>query len=98
MQAALDIAGSGIIQELVAITGDPSRVLSITDPTAPQHGVKTSFEPTDSTKALAGAAALFTAGLFTLPVERAFPLDRIAAAHELSAQGHVTGRLVITID
>ncbi|KQV78324.1 NADPH:quinone reductase [Rhizobacter sp. Root1221] len=99
VQAALDIAGSGIIQELVAITGgDPSRVLSITDPTAPQHGVKTSFEPKDSTQALAGAAALFTAGSFTLPVERVFPLDRIAAAHELSAQGHVTGRLVITID
>jgi len=98
VQAALDIAGSGNIQELVAITGRPSRVLSISDPSAAQHGAKTSFEPTDSTKALARAAALFTAGSFTLPVEQAFPLDRIAAAHELSAQGHVTGRLVITID
>ncbi|MDR6450465.1 NADPH:quinone reductase-like Zn-dependent oxidoreductase [Paraburkholderia terricola] len=95
VQAALDIAGSGIIRELVAITGDPSRVLSIADLSAPQHGAKTSFEPTDSTQALARAAALFTAGSFTLPVERAFPLDQIAAAHELSAQGHVTGRLVI---
>lgn len=98
VRAALDIAGSGVIQELVAITGDSSRVLSITDLSAPQHGAKTSFEPTDSTKALAGAAELFTAGSFTLPVERTFPLDRIATAHELSAQGHVTGRLVITID
>ena len=95
VQAALDIAGSGIIRELVAITGDPSRVLSIADLSAPQHGAKTSFESTDSTQALARAAALFTAGSFTLPVERAFPLDQIAAAHELSAQGHVTGRLVI---
>lgn len=98
VQAALDLAGSGIIPELIAITGDASRVLSIVDLTAPQHGARTSFEPTDSTQALANAAALFTAGLFTLPVEQAFPLDRIAAAHELSAQGHVTGRLVVTID
>jgi len=97
VQAALDLAGSGIIQELAAITGAPSRVLSITDPTAPQHGVKVSFEPTNSTHALAAAAALFTAGSFTLPVERTFSLDRIGAAHELSAQGHVTGRLVVTI-
>lgn len=98
VHAALDLAGSGIIPELIAITGDASRVLSIVDLTAPQHGARTSFEPTDSTRALANAAALFTAGLFTLPVEQAFPLDRIAAAHELSAQGHVTGRLVVTID
>jgi hypothetical protein len=74
VQAALDIAGSGVIPELVAITGDPSRVLSITDLSAPQHGAKTSFEPTNSIKALADAAALFTAGSFTLPVERAFPV------------------------
>lgn len=99
VQAALDIAGSGIIPELVAITGNPSKVLSIVDLTAPQHGARTSFEPMDdSTEALADAAALFIAGSFTLPVERAFPLDQIAAAHELSAQGHVTGRLIITID
>jgi hypothetical protein len=32
-----------------------------------------------------------------LPVEKAFPLDRIAAAHELSAQGRVTERLIVTM-
>lgn len=100
VQAALDIAGSGVIPELVAITGDASKVLSISDLSAPQHGAKTSFEPMDAalaSKALAGAASLFNAGAFTLPVEQTFPLDRIADAHELSAQGHVTGRLVITM-
>ncbi len=84
-------------ERLAAITGAPSRVLSITDPTAPQHGAKVSFESTDSTQALAAAAAPFAAGSFTLPVERTFSLDHIGAAHELSAQGHVTGRLVVTI-
>ncbi|MEO5796909.1 MAG: NADP-dependent oxidoreductase [Rhodoferax sp.] len=97
VHAALDIAGSGILPELVAITGDSSKVLSISDISAPEHGVKTSFENIDATPALARAAALFTAGSFTLPVERTFPLDQVAAAHELSAQGRVTGRLVITI-
>lgn len=97
VQGALDIAGSGIIPDLMAITGEPSKVLSIADITASEHGVRTSFDPRDATPALEQAAALYAAGFFTLPVERTFPLDEIAAAHELSAQGHVTGRLVITI-
>lgn len=97
VHAALDIAGSGVIPELIAITGDASKVLSISDLSAPEHGARTSFEPINATKTLAAAAALFSAGSFTLPVERTFPLDQIAAAHELSAQGHVTGRLIITI-
>jgi NADPH:quinone reductase-like Zn-dependent oxidoreductase len=98
VHAALDIAGSGVIPELIAITGDASKVLSISDLSAPEHGARTSFEPINATKTLAAAAALFSAGSFTLPVERTFPLDQIAAAHEVSAQGHVTGRLIITID
>lgn len=81
----------------MAITGEPSKVLSIADITASEHGVRTSFDPRDAKPALEQAAALYAAGSFTLPVERTFPLDEIAAAHELSAQGHVTGRLVITI-
>jgi NADPH:quinone reductase-like Zn-dependent oxidoreductase len=97
VHAALDIAGSGVIPELIAITGDASKVLSISDLSAPEHGARTSFEPINATKTLAAAAALFRAGSFTLPVERTFPLDHIAAAHEVSAQGHVTGRLIITI-
>jgi NADPH:quinone reductase-like Zn-dependent oxidoreductase len=98
VQAALDVAGSGIIPDLVAITGDPAKVVSIADFAATEYGVRTSFEPRDSTPVLAHAAALFTAGAFTLPVERAFPLDQVGAAQELSARGHVTGRLVITVD
>jgi len=97
VHAALDIAGSGVIPELIAITGDASKVLSISDLSAPVHGARTSFEPINATKALAAAATLFSAGSFILPVEKTFPLDHIAAAHEVSAQGHVTGRLIITI-
>lgn len=97
VQAALDITGSGVLPDLVAITGSRSKVLSIADLTAQEQGVKTSFVPVDSTPSLVRAAALFTAGSFTLPVERTFPLDQVAAAQELSAQGHVTGRLIITM-
>ncbi|MGO4126931.1 NADP-dependent oxidoreductase [Inquilinus sp. YAF38] len=97
VQAALDIAGSGIIPELVAITGDPAKVVSIADINASAHGARTSFNPRDATPALAQAAALFVAGAFTLPIERTFPLEQIGAAHALSATGHVTGRIIIAI-
>jgi NADPH:quinone reductase-like Zn-dependent oxidoreductase len=32
-----------------------------------------------------------------LRVEQTFPLEQTAEAHKLSAAGHVTGKLVITI-
>ncbi|MGO8372559.1 NADP-dependent oxidoreductase [Rhizobium ruizarguesonis] len=98
VQGALDIAGSGIIPELVAITGDAARVVSIADFHAEEYGARTSFEPNDATPSLIRAAAMAAAGSFSLPVERTFPLDQVGAAHELSAAGHVTGRLVITIN
>ena len=44
IDAALDIAGSGVIPELIALTGEPTKVLSIADFSAPQHGARVSSE------------------------------------------------------
>ena len=41
--AALDIAGSSVIPELIELVGDPARVLSIADFTAPQVGAQLSL-------------------------------------------------------
>lgn len=97
VQAALDLVASGAIPDLVAIVGDPSKVISIADFTAPQHGVRNSFEERDGARAWAHATDLFNAGMFTLPVERSFPLEQVGAAHELSGRGHVTGKLIIKV-
>ena len=35
--------------------------------------------------------------LFRLPGKRTFPLDGVAEAQEVSAGGHVTGKLVISV-
>jgi NADPH:quinone reductase-like Zn-dependent oxidoreductase len=45
VDAALDLAGSGIIPELIAIVGAPSRVLSVADFAAEQYGAKFSHGP-----------------------------------------------------
>ena len=97
VDAALDIAGSGVIPELIELTGEPSKVLSIADFSAPEHGAQVSSTSTDSAGALAEAARLFAAGAVGIPVDRAFPLEEAAQAQAASAAGHVTGRIVITI-
>ncbi len=97
IDAALDIAGSGVIPELIALTGDPAKVLSIADFSAPQHGAQVSGTSTNKAGALAEAARLFTAGTFSIPVEKTFPLGGAAEAHAASAAGHVAGKLVVTV-
>lgn len=98
VNAALDLAGSGVIPELIELVGDPSRVLSIADFTAPQHGALVSFEAQKNPeRALAEAARLYSEGAFRVPVEKTFPLAQAAEAYKLIAAGHVTGKLVITI-
>jgi len=95
---ALDVAGSGIIPELIAITGDASRVLSVADFSARQYGARfSSGPPKDPVGVLFEAVRLCSWGLFSLTVERNFPLEQTALAHETSASGHVTGKLVIAV-
>ena len=98
INAALDLAGSGIIPELIEITGDASHVLSVADFSAEQYGAKFSHgPPKNPERFLADVARLCSEGLFRLHIDQAFPLEQTAAAQEVSAGGRVTGKLVITI-
>ncbi|MEJ7629455.1 MAG: NADP-dependent oxidoreductase [Nocardioidaceae bacterium] len=97
VDAALDIAGSGVIPELIELTGEPSKVLSIADFSAPEHGAQVSSTSTNAAAAYAEAARLFTAGQLHLPVERTFSLEDAAEAQAASAAGHVAGRLIVTV-
>lgn len=95
---ALDVAGSGIIPELIEIVGDPARVLSAADFTAPQYGAKFCYgPPKNPERVFAEVARLCSEGRFRLHVEQTFPLERTAEAQELSAKGHVTGKLIISV-
>ena len=98
VDAALDLTGSGIIPELIEIVGDPSRVLSVADFSAPQYGAKfSSGPPKDLERVLADVARLCSEGLFRLRVEQTFPLEQTVEAQEVSAKGHVTGKLIISV-
>jgi NADPH:quinone reductase-like Zn-dependent oxidoreductase len=97
VDAALDIAGSGVIPELIELTGDPQRVVTIADFSAGQHGAQTSSGAGDRTAALAEAARLFQDGALRIQVDRTFPLTGAGAAQEASQAGHVAGRLIVTV-
>ncbi len=97
VDAALDLAGSGVVPELIEIVGDPSRVVSIADFGAPEHGAQFSTTPQEHPeRALAEAARLYSGGALRLRVEKTFPMAQAGEAQALSAEGHVTGKLVIT--
>lgn len=97
VDAALDLAGSGVIRQLVELTGDPQKVISIADLTAPEHGVRFSGTPGSMPEALAEAADLISRGVLRIPVEKSYALSDAAAAHADSQAGHSRGRRVIVI-
>lgn len=97
VDAALDLAGSGVIRELVELTGDPQKVISIADLEAPELGVRFSGVAGSVPDALAEAADLISRGRLHIPVEKSYPLVEAAAAHIDSQAGHTRGRRVLII-
>ncbi|MBY8881098.1 NADP-dependent oxidoreductase [Actinacidiphila acidipaludis] len=95
VDAALDLAGSGVIRELVELAGNPRKVISIADLGAPELGVRFSGVAGSVPQALAVAADLISRGKLHIPVEKSYTLAEAAAAHIDSQRGHTRGRRVI---
>ncbi|NJP90312.1 zinc-binding dehydrogenase [Nonomuraea sp. FMUSA5-5] len=107
VDAVFDCAG-GSLPDLIAIAGDPSRVVTIApnrDAAAlgvhMSHGVPGGDAAAGSAAdplavhGLAIAADLAARGRLRVPVAAAFPLTEAAAAHELSERRHAPGRIVL---
>jgi len=95
VDGALDISGAGVIGDLIAITADPSRVITIADPTAESFGARFSRGGARP----GGPGAAFSEALslprFTLPIEHTFPLEEAGDAHRRAEDGHTVGKLVV---
>ena len=100
VDTALDVAGSGVLPSLIALAGDPARVVTIADfAGAREHGVV--FSRGDSGRAmyaLAEIGGLVESGRFAVPDVRTFPLDEVAEAHRAGENGGVRGKLVLVVD
>ncbi|MBF6145362.1 NADP-dependent oxidoreductase [Nocardia nova] len=97
IDAALDLAGSGVLRELVELTGDPRRVITIADLGASEFGVRFSGVAGSMPDALGEAADLIARGKLHIPVGQSYTLADAAAAHIDSRAGHTRGRRVIAV-
>lgn len=100
VDAALDVAGNGVLPELIDLAGGPAHVITVADfDGSKEHGVRFSNGYTDGNAfhALAELGNLVEDGRFWLPVDKVFPLAGIAEAHRVIEHEHVRGRLVLII-
>ncbi|MFE1584500.1 NADP-dependent oxidoreductase [Streptomyces sp. NPDC059402] len=97
VDAALDLAGSGVVRELVELTGNADSVVSIADLGAPEFGVRFSGVAGSMPAALAEAVDLIARGRLHIPVEKSYSLAEAAVAHADSQAGHARGRRVVVI-
>ena len=97
---ALDVAGSGVLPEVVKLVGAPERVITVADFLgAQQTGVRFSRGDTGrATYALARVAQMAETGRFSITVGQTFPLAEVAEAHRVGEAGTVRGKLVLLVD
>jgi NADPH:quinone reductase-like Zn-dependent oxidoreductase len=97
--AALDVAGSGVLPELIELAGGPEHVVTVADfGGAQEHGVTfSSGDAGRAVHAIAEIGELIESGRFLLPVAQTFPLAEIAEVHRVSEDGHVRGKLVLVV-
>ena len=99
VDVALDVAGSGVLPELIDLAGGAHNVVTLADfHGAKRHKVRfSSGAQGHAFHALAEIGALIAAGRFWLPVERTYPLAEISEAHRASERGGVRGRLALVV-
>jgi NADPH:quinone reductase-like Zn-dependent oxidoreductase len=96
---ALDVAGSGVLPELIGLAGGAEHVVTIADfAGAREYGVL--FSRGDGGRALhviGEIGELIESGRFALPVARTFPLADVAQAQLAGEQGHVRGKIILVV-
>jgi NADPH:quinone reductase-like Zn-dependent oxidoreductase len=95
VQGGVDTAGKGSVRDLVDLTGDPGRVVTIADFGAAELGVHVTSGGGGQAGRLAQIAGLLADGRLHMPVAGTYPLDKIGDAYTESAGGHVRGKLVL---
>ena len=94
---ALDVAGSGVLPELIELAGGAGHVVTLADfAGAREYGVRfSSGDAGRAVHALGEIGELIESGRFSLPVAQTFPLAEVAQAHRVGEQGLVRGKLVL---
>jgi NADPH:quinone reductase-like Zn-dependent oxidoreductase len=95
VDGGVDTAGKGSVRDLIALTGDPAKVVTIADFGAAELGVQVTSGGGGQGPRLAQIADLLAADRLQMPLAGSYPLDRIGEAYAQSQDGHVRGKLVL---
>jgi len=100
VERALDVAGNGILPELVDLTGSAEHVVTIADPVgAKANNVHFSRgEDGRALHVLTEIGDLVSSGRFKLPAVQVFPLADVAEVHRIGETGRATGKLVLVVN
>jgi len=97
VDAVVDTVGGQALAQSACLVRDPARLVSITDAQAVlRHGGRYVFVRPDGA-GLARLGELAETGALRIEVQQEFPLAAAADAHRLIQDGHVRGKLVLTV-
>ncbi|MCW2578227.1 MAG: NADPH:quinone reductase, Zinc-containing alcohol dehydrogenase superfamily [Modestobacter sp.] len=96
VDAVLDLVGGPVLGDAPDQVRDPSRIASIIDPVVRDLGGRYVFVRPDQHD-LEELARMADAGQLRVAIAKAFPLEQTADAHRLVAEGHVRGKVVVTL-
>jgi len=95
VDGGIDTAGRGSVHDLIALTGDPAKVVTIADFSAKELGVQVTSGGGGQGPRLEQVAELLAGGRIELPIAGRYPLERTGEAYEESRAGHVRGKLIL---
>ena len=75
---------------------DPARIASVVDPAVRDLGGRYVFVRPDAHD-LEELARMADAGQLRVSISKAFPLEQVADAQRMLAEGHVRGKVVVTV-
>ncbi|MCU1616612.1 MAG: NADPH:quinone reductase, Zinc-containing alcohol dehydrogenase superfamily [Frankiales bacterium] len=96
VDAVLDLVGGNGLADAPRQVRDPARIASIVDPAVRNMGGRYVFVRPD-VHDLEELARMADAGQLRISIARAFPLEQAAEAHRMVGEGHVRGKVVVTV-
>ena len=96
VDAVLDLVGGDTLADAPKQVRDVSRIASVVDPSVNGMGGRYVFVRPEQHD-LEELGRMADAGQLRVPIAKAFPLEDLVAAHRMVAEGHVRGKVVITL-
>ena len=96
VDAVLDLVGGDTLADAPRQVRDPARIASVVDPAVRDLGGRYVFVRPDPHD-LEELARMADAGQLRVAIARAFPLEQVAEAQRLVGEGHVRGKVVVTL-